>query len=997
MKNLKKVISSAAAVAMLASSASAFAVTFPDVDESASYANAVSTLTALGVVNGDDNGKFNPENTVTRAEFAKMVVEAIGEGEAAASSSYTKFADSKSHWGAGYIETGVSKGFINGYDDDTFGPDDTVTYAQAVKMLVAACGYDLYASQQGGWPSGYLAYGSSLDIINGVTGVTNDTALTRAQCAVLIANAMKASNCVIEGYNAGGLTGTVLTPNYVEKNGTGKGWQSMLTRYHNAYVVKGRVIETAKEGTLDNGEVKFTIEAADNFDDTYITKNNTTTLTMLAGDTNADELLFTYAEAIVAEDEDTGDYTIVSITPYGKSEIVEAEADDDVIYDSTNNRVEVPKSENTTATNKYELEDNAVLYVNGVKVAALDAKNLATSKAAFAKAFKDYVTDAKLANFKLIDSTETASTSTNGKYDYIMVTYYQNFVVSGTQTTSEKARVNTYAGGRIEWYLDDVEEGKVDVKFTLEGAEIDYTDLEEYDVLTVVANDVDNIKNATSINAIVTRNVVTGSVTSFTSSDDKIVVDGSEYKVISGSKVDKTWLGTEYTLYLDAFGNVAYNEVGTSSKKYAIYAGSYYSNAEGNSVVRLITFDGEVVTYVAKTDEDARNFAKLGDSTIVTEKDVQTAGSGTATAINGISVAAKTVAPKSNEMVVEYKLSSGKIQFVKSVAAVNGTSKTQEYKESTSKLGKYEISDASTKVLDLEEYMSTGDTADVAAFDAANFVDEVDYDVYVFDKNTSNVYNFVIIARGVNALNADSDLAVVTKMGGTSEIDDEEVTEVTVAMNGEEDITVYFEGSVDFAEGTIIAYKVGSNGYVKDDTKKISGVDTPIYYDVIYAPKSAYTKLFDYTVDPTTGKVSASNTTVPDMVAEGMLTIVDKSDSDVLYAFGPLYNRSSSSITIFNNATGVVSDVNLDVEDYSLTGANTYVYNYSATKNKGVSVEVGSTASWTSKDFTATVFDDDDKSELNWNKFADEGINLVYAWVRTVDGDTTDVVFYVAE
>ena len=78
IKNLKKVISTLAAVAILATSASAFAVSFPDVDANASYAGAVDALTTLGVVNGDDNGKFNPENTVTRAEFAKMVVEALG-------------------------------------------------------------------------------------------------------------------------------------------------------------------------------------------------------------------------------------------------------------------------------------------------------------------------------------------------------------------------------------------------------------------------------------------------------------------------------------------------------------------------------------------------------------------------------------------------------------------------------------------------------------------------------------------------------------------------------------------------------------------------------------------------------------------------------------------------------------------------------------------------------------------------------------------------------
>ena len=145
IKNLKKVISTFAAVAILATSASAFAA-FPDVDASASYAGSVDALTALGIVNGDENGKFNPDNTVTRAEFAKMVVESMGEGSAAASSTTTKFTDAANHWAAGYIEVGVGKGFINGYDDTTFGPDDQVTYAQAVKELSALKKEDEFGS-----------------------------------------------------------------------------------------------------------------------------------------------------------------------------------------------------------------------------------------------------------------------------------------------------------------------------------------------------------------------------------------------------------------------------------------------------------------------------------------------------------------------------------------------------------------------------------------------------------------------------------------------------------------------------------------------------------------------------------------------------------------------------------------------------------------------------------------------------------------------------------
>ncbi|MEE0409570.1 MAG: S-layer homology domain-containing protein, partial [Clostridia bacterium] len=299
IKNLKKVISTLAAVAILATSASAFAVSFPDVDANASYAGAVDALTTLGVVNGDDNGKFNPENTVTRAEFAKMVVEALGAGSEAASSTDTKFVDAKGHWAAGYIEVGVAKAFINGYDEKTFGPDDQVTYAQAVKMLVAAIGYETYASQQGGWPSGYLAYGSELDIIAGVTGVSNDTALTRAQCAVLIYNTLKAPICKVDGYEQNYKGEWV--PKLEEMNGTAKGWQTLLTSKHDAFVVRGRVMSVDKK----EGTVSYKVEAAENFDGYYVTTAAVVGATApyevpaYIGTTAAADMLYTYSEAII--------------------------------------------------------------------------------------------------------------------------------------------------------------------------------------------------------------------------------------------------------------------------------------------------------------------------------------------------------------------------------------------------------------------------------------------------------------------------------------------------------------------------------------------------------------------------------------------------------------------------------------------------------------------------------------------------------------------------
>ena len=419
IKNLKKVISTLAAVAILATSASAFAVSFPDVDANASYAGAVDALTTLGVVNGDDNGKFNPENTVTRAEFAKMVVEALGAGSEAASSTDTKFVDAKDHWAAGYIEVGVAKAFINGYDEKTFGPDDQVTYAQAVKMLVAAIGYETYASQQGGWPSGYLAYGSELDIIAGVTGVANDTALTRAQCAVLIYNTLKAPICKVDGYEQNYKGEWV--PNLEEMNGTAKGWQTLLTTKHDAFVVRGRVMSVDKK----EGTVSYKVEAAENFDGYYVTTAAVVGATApyevpaYIGTTAAADMLYTYSEAIIQKDADTSEYTMVAITPYGAAKTVEFDAKDLAAVNAIDpsaspavvaNTIEV-KKENSNKTTPYKLVDTPSVYVNG----ELSTSGLADS-ALSASNVRGTVT--------LVDATAAGSTATDGKYDYVMVDKY---------------------------------------------------------------------------------------------------------------------------------------------------------------------------------------------------------------------------------------------------------------------------------------------------------------------------------------------------------------------------------------------------------------------------------------------------------------------------------------------------------------------------------------------------------------------------------------------
>ena len=237
-KNLKKVISSVAALTMVASSVAAFAVDFPDVESTASYAQAVQELSALDVISGYDDGTFGPDKLVTRAEITKMIVDALAERSSAeASTESTKFADvSADHWAKGYINQGVANGFIAGMSDTEFDPDANVTYVQAQKMLVSAIGYETYAQAQGGWPTGYKTYAASLDITKGISGIKDSTELTRAQVAQMIDNAMDAPLCVIASWKPE-WNGTK-TPNLEVRDGKeGRAYETLFTEKHDAYKV----------------------------------------------------------------------------------------------------------------------------------------------------------------------------------------------------------------------------------------------------------------------------------------------------------------------------------------------------------------------------------------------------------------------------------------------------------------------------------------------------------------------------------------------------------------------------------------------------------------------------------------------------------------------------------------------------------------------------------------------------------------------------------------
>ena len=104
---------------------------YSDVAEGAWYNHAVSTLSAMGIVKGDSQGKFNPNAPITRAEFAAIAARFDDKANTTA----VDFSDIVSHWAKDEISAAANNGWINGYTDGTFRPNNKITRAEAMTLV----------------------------------------------------------------------------------------------------------------------------------------------------------------------------------------------------------------------------------------------------------------------------------------------------------------------------------------------------------------------------------------------------------------------------------------------------------------------------------------------------------------------------------------------------------------------------------------------------------------------------------------------------------------------------------------------------------------------------------------------------------------------------------------------------------------------------------------------------------------------------------------------
>ncbi|MBO5007319.1 MAG: S-layer homology domain-containing protein [Clostridia bacterium] len=195
---IKKILSIILVLAMLSVS---MPITSAVAAESDYDSVAVKLLQSLNLLSiSENNDDFSLDGSTTRGQFALyvarllMIDEVTGESE-------QYFTDvPKDHFAYSFINGLVDMNIISKSSDGKFNPDESITYEQAVKILVSALGYYPHAMVRGGYPTGYLIVAEDLDITYNVN-MTAGMPLTKKDAVQLIYNSLNVGRAEVSSFS----------------------------------------------------------------------------------------------------------------------------------------------------------------------------------------------------------------------------------------------------------------------------------------------------------------------------------------------------------------------------------------------------------------------------------------------------------------------------------------------------------------------------------------------------------------------------------------------------------------------------------------------------------------------------------------------------------------------------------------------------------------------------------------------------------------------------
>ena len=540
MKNLKKVL---ALVLAFACAFTMFAgAAFTDQADIKVDSDVVDTLVSLGVIEGFEDGSFQPNGTVTRAQMAKMIyVLRTGNSDASAyNDDKTSFTDIGTHWARGYIKYCQSLNIIAGKSATKFDPNGNVTAQEAAKMLLVTLGYD--AQKAGLVGAGWASKTNALADENGLLENVNTSftaSCPRQYAAQLIYNAIDAATVVWRD------------DAYTNQNYNGKDNQTIGEKYMGL----SKTVGILEEVTKDNDKDAYSLYVnTDKYEDECSGKKLLNNFTKVSKDYSAlkyqkVKVLYKDKDKVFGVYAMTDDNTVVSAVM------------DQVKMDSAD-KIKIDGTKYTVDTN------NSTVYVNG--------KDTNTKIATWVNA------NSEGENIGKASTVQAISNSSNNKINILKV------------TTFETKKV-TYVG------KDYVNAGK---KYEEDDANFS-SDLKKDDYVAISAKE-----NYADDKVLLTKlETVEGKVTG-TKGNDQVLIDGTWYTAdykANTNKVIDNWPSNGATVklvLLNGFVQLV-DTVTVGSSDFALVIETGSSNGLGSSKVADVLFaDGTRKTVDLDSDSE---------------------------------------------------------------------------------------------------------------------------------------------------------------------------------------------------------------------------------------------------------------------------------------------------------------------------------------------------------------------------------------------------------
>lgn len=499
------------------------------------YEYEAEVLEQLGIAKGEIF--YEPDAKIKRMDFAVLVAGLRGfDGTKSSGSSFIDI-DSV-HYASDSITYLKSLDIFEGYEDATFRGENTITFAEAAKVLTVMLGYEKHAEISGGWKTGYLNVAASLNLNSGMK-VGADSAITQKQAIKMVYNALDKNICSVEFSGAEDL--------------------KLVSDYGKTPLSEWLHLEKTDGLVKTVGDLAVTRDK---------TASNIVTIgeaQIYLGDFDCYDYLGKYCEAYYYDDksERSGELAAIAVIT-GKNDITVINTEDVTAFEDG-----ILSYEDGRKIQKVKITKNDEVSLNGDPVAAEERQNA------------------------LLNSDGTIMINELGKGDIeliALISSYETYVVSAVN--KEDRIVYGEFGKKLE--IDD------DAKITVideNSKEAEFSDIAADSVITVRKNSA-----ASVVLVYISKTVEEGEFNGSYTKDGTLYnkIGSTEFKLTSDYRDNASLIehGSSVTAYIDKFGRIAYIKAETNAYTYGfLYKLVPDEENDDEMIAKFYKLSGEFVTY----------------------------------------------------------------------------------------------------------------------------------------------------------------------------------------------------------------------------------------------------------------------------------------------------------------------------------------------------------------------------------------------------------------